>query len=119
MFAELSSIIESDGLAGACGQGFDHEAEIIGDRLRGSRLLPQQQRAPRSAFLGHPQELSWLAEAHEVGFPIAGTGSGFALPPGDGEWKPYPGWMLSTIGHWADAFRDGTFGEAASDAESR
>ena len=78
VFAELTSIIEGHGLAGARGGN----ASTMTLRLSATdcavlRLLPQQQRAPRSAFLRYQQELSRLAEAHEVGFPIAGARSGF------------------------------------------
>jgi len=45
VFAELGSIIEGDGLAGAGRHGFHHGAEIIGDGLRGSGRLPHQQGA--------------------------------------------------------------------------
>src|SRR5579863_67568 len=76
VFAELGSVIEGDGLTQVGGHGFHHGAEIVGDRLRCSRLLPHQQGAPRSAFLRHQQELSRFAEAHEVGFPVARAGSG-------------------------------------------
>ena len=71
VFAELRSVIEGHGLAHARGHRFHQGAEIVGDRLRRSHLLPHQQGAPRSAFLHHQQELSRFAKAHEVGLPIA------------------------------------------------
>ena len=60
VFTELRSVIERHGLTHTRGHRFHHGAEIIGDRLRRSRLLPHPQSAPRSAFLRHQQELSGL-----------------------------------------------------------
>ena len=77
VFAELRSVIEGHGLAHVRRHRLHQGAEIVGDRLRRSRLLPQQQGAPRSAFLHHQQELSRFAKAHEVGLPIARARSGF------------------------------------------
>jgi len=63
VFAELRSVIEGHGLTHRSGHRFHHGAEIVGDGLRCSRFLPHQQGAPRSAFLGHQQELSRFAES--------------------------------------------------------
>lgn len=73
VLAEFASVIEGHGLTGAGRHPFHHGAEIVGDRLRRSGFLSEQQRPPRSAFLRHQQELPGFAEVHEVGFPIART----------------------------------------------